>query len=150
MRLIHRLVFAGVLVCSSVGYAQNNASQSSSDDVDKTDSPLRILIERFARDNEDLSRYYNIRIADDRRARMQQFYRDWEDRLAALNFDSLGEDGQVDYVLFHNFLDHSLRQIDFETHQSASSASYVPFAGTIIGLEEARRNGHPVDSQAAA
>ncbi|HEX4231549.1 MAG TPA: hypothetical protein VHZ07_22965 [Bryobacteraceae bacterium] len=111
---------------------------------------MRPFIETFAQDRADLSRYYNVRNAQDRRERFRRLYQDWEARLASMNFDAMNEDGQVDYVLFRNFLDHALKQLDFEGRQEADSAAYVPFATTIIGLEESRRNGHPVDSQASA
>ena len=119
-------------------------------DYDHSDSPLRPLIEHFAHDREDLARYYNIRLADDRRARMRRFYQNWEEQLVLLDFDRLDQDGKCDYVLFHNFLQYALSQIDFEKQQDAAAAPYTPFAQTIIRLEEARRKGEAVDPQASA
>ncbi|MBV9265144.1 MAG: DUF885 family protein, partial [Acidobacteriaceae bacterium] len=111
---------------------------------------MRRLIERFTEDRAALTRYYDIRMADDRHQRFRRFYQDWEACLAAVNFDGLNQDGKVDYVLFRNFLDHALRQLDFEAAQDAASASYIPFASTIIGLEEDRRAGHAVDPRKTA
>ncbi|MGC2658479.1 MAG: hypothetical protein WA324_11030 [Bryobacteraceae bacterium] len=150
MRFTTCLVFAGLLAYSPIVRAQTTIDNSPNEPVDQSNSPLRVLIERFTSDRYDLARYYNIRIAEDRRERFRRFYHGWEDRLAGLNFDAMNEDGQVDYILFHNFLDHQLKQIDFEARQASHSASYVPFAATITSLEEARRNGNPVHSQAAA
>ncbi len=118
--------------------------------VDESNSPLRPLIERFAEDRSTLARYYDIRIAEDRRERFRRFYEEWQKCLASLNFEALNQDGQIDYVLFHNFLGHALKQLDFEAKQEADSALYVPFAATIIGLEESRRDGHLLDPQKSA
>lgn len=128
-------------------YAQ---SPESTESVDKSDSPLRPLIERFADDRATLGRFYEIRLSKDRRERFRQFYQQWENRLSALNFDALNQDGRVDYVLFDHFLNHALRQLDSEARQEADSASYVPFASTIIELDESRRDGRSVDSQKSA
>jgi uncharacterized protein (DUF885 family) len=148
MRSVSRFLLTCTLACLPLLYAQSE--QPSSESVDQSNSPMRPFIETFARDRADLSRYYDVRAAQDRRERFRHFYQDWEAGMASMNFDAMNEDGQVDYILFHNFLDHALKQLDFEARQEADSASYVPFAATIIGLEESRRNGHPVDSQASA
>ncbi|HEX4807684.1 MAG TPA: DUF885 family protein [Bryobacteraceae bacterium] len=150
MRCISRFLLACILACLPHGRAQDAGNPTSSEAVDQSNSPLRPLIERFTHDRADLTRYYNIHAAQDRRERFRHFYREWEARLAGLDFDAMNQDGEIDYVLFHNFLDHALKQLDFNARQDADSAPYVPFAAIIIGLEESRRNGHPVDSQASA
>ena len=120
------------------------------EDYDDSRSPMRQPIDRFAQDRQNLIRYYNIRLAEDRRDRMRRFYRHWEEQLAGLDFDSLNQDGKVDYVLFHNSLRHALSQIDFEEKQDAAAVPYIPFAQRIIGFEEARRRGEPVNPQTSA
>lgn len=148
-RLFRVPLLAG-LICLSTLHAQESATSAAKLDVDQSNSPMRPLIERFAHDRAVVFRYYDIRISADRRGRLRRFYRDWGNRLSGLNFDSMDQDGKVDYILFHNFLDHALKQLDFEEKQENDSAAYVPFASTIIGLEEARRNGRAIDSQASA
>jgi uncharacterized protein (DUF885 family) len=148
MQPITRVLLICILACLPLLYAQSE--QPSSEAIDQSNSPMRPSIEAFARDRADLSRYYDVRTATDRRERFRRLYKDWEARLAGMNFDGMDQDGQIDYILFHNFLDHALKQLDFEARQEADSAPYVPFAATIVGLEESRRNGHPVDSQASA
>lgn len=122
----------------------------ASGDYDRSDSPLRPLIERFAQDRQDLTRYYSIRLADDRRERMRRFFHEREEQLTRLDFDRLNQDGKVDYILLHNFLEHALSRIDWEEKQDGEAASFLPFAQTIIRLEEARRSGQPIDAQASA
>lgn len=125
-------------------------AEKPGDDVDVSGSSLRPLIDRFARDRDVLGAYYDIPISTDRRERFDRFYREWLDRIAQLNFDTLSQEGKIDYILFRSRLEHARKQLEFEAAKQAESAPYVPFAATIIGLEEARRDGHPIDSQATA
>src|SRR5204863_271624 len=71
-------------------------------------------------------------------------------RIRKLNFDSMSEEGKVDYLLFKNHLEHELRQLDIEARQQIEIAPFVPFAQTIVDLEESRRRMEPVDAAKAA
>jgi len=66
---------------------------------------------------------------------MKQFYSDWLATLAKLDFDSMSQDGRIDYLLFKNHLDHELRQLDLKVKALAEVAALVPFAQTITDLE---------------
>src|SRR5262249_3446904 len=68
-------------------------------DLDSSPSELRSLIERYVADRGSLSRSYPVEISPARQARFKQFYSDWLATLAKLNFDSLSQDGKVDYLL---------------------------------------------------
>jgi hypothetical protein len=58
----------------------------------------------------------------------------------------MSEDGKIDYLLFKNHLEYELRQLDIQAKQLSEIEPLIPFAGTIIGLEEARRRMEPIDS----
>jgi uncharacterized protein (DUF885 family) len=161
MFMKHRplLLSAAALMCiaASSAYLHGNSPQKKSpsdvapsEGFDESASPLRPVIDRFSKDRTSLGRFYNVPNAEDRRQRFNRFFHEWQDRLNAIDFDALNEDGQVDFILFQNFLDHSLNQLAFQAEQQANSASYVPFATTIIELDEARRRSLPVDSPQAA
>lgn len=150
MRPAYRLFPICMLACFLSVHMEGASDSPPIEAVDQSNSPMRPFIEAFARDRADLSRYYDIRMASDRRERFRTLYHDWLSRLTSLNFNGMNEDGQIDYILFRNSLDHELSELDFEARQEADSASYVPFAATIIGLEETRRHVHSVDSQGAA
>lgn len=119
-------------------------------DFDSSRSELRSVIERYAADRGSLNRFYQISTSPVRRDRMRRLYAEWLAGLAQFNFDSLSHDGQVDYLLFKNHLDHELRQLDIQVKQSAETEPLVPFAGAIIELQEARRRMEPVNSQKTA
>jgi len=77
---------------------------------------------------------------------MKQFYSDWLATLAKLDFDSMSQDGRIDYLLFKNHLGHQLRQLDLQVKALAEVAALVPFAQTITDLEDARRRMEAIDS----
>lgn len=129
---------------------QVTSRHAQAEDQDESANPLRLFIERFAADRSSLIHFCDIRIAEERQERLRVFFRERQDRLAALNFDALSEEGQIDYILLRKYLAHSLEQLAFEAREKADSASYIPFAATILDLEESRRKGLPVDSQRSA
>jgi len=115
-------------------------------DTDSPQSEMRGVIERYAADRGSLARFYSVEASSARQARMKQFYSDWLAALAKLNFDSMSQDGRIDYLLFRNHLDHELRQADIQAKALTEIAALVPFAQTITDLEDARRRMEAIDS----
>jgi uncharacterized protein (DUF885 family) len=114
-------------------------------DLDSSPSELRGLIERYVADRGSLSRSYPVEISPARRARFKQFYSDWLATLAKLNFDTLGQEGKVDYLLFKTHINHELQQEELQGNALAEIALFTPFAQTITDLSEARRRMEKVD-----
>jgi uncharacterized protein (DUF885 family) len=126
------------------------AFQAPPAEFDNSTSEMRPPIERFAADRANLNRAYAIQLSPSRQSRFQQFFADWEARLGTLNFESMSQDGKVDYILLRNRLDHDLRQLDLDAKAQAEAATYVPFGPAILMLEEGRRKLEPVNPQQAA
>lgn len=114
-------------------------------DLDTSASELRPWIERFAADRGNLLRYYNIADAPARRARLKRFYEDTRAQLSKQNFDAMGQDGKIDYILFRNQLDHDLRLLVQEEKEAKENAEWLPFSSSIITLEEERQKMNPID-----
>src|SRR4029450_3500206 len=100
-------------------------------------SEMRGLIERHTADRGSLLRSYPVEISPARRARLKQFYGDWLAALGGLDFDSMSQDGKVDYLLFKNYLTHELRDLDIQAKALAEVAPLLPFSQTITDLAEA-------------
>ena len=113
-------------------------------------SEMRAVIERYSVDRGSLARSYPVNMSPSRRDRFKKFYSDWLASLQKLDFDSMSQDGKVDYVLFKNHLEYELRQLDIQAKQLADIQPLVPFAKTIIDLEEARRRMEPINSPKVA
>ncbi|HEY0729114.1 MAG TPA: DUF885 family protein, partial [Pyrinomonadaceae bacterium] len=107
---------------------------------------MRAAIERYTLDRGSLTRSYPVPMSQARRERFKKFYGEWLASLKSLDFDSFSQDGKVDYVLFKNHLEYELRQLDIQAQQISEILPLIPFAETIIGLEEARRRMEPIDS----
>ena len=113
-------------------------------------SEMRAAIERYTADRGSLTRSYPVPVSNARRERFKKFYEDWLASLKAQDFDSMSEDGKIDYLLFKNHLEYELRQLDIQAQQLAEIQPLIPFATVIINLEEARRRMEPIDSAKVA
>jgi uncharacterized protein (DUF885 family) len=119
-------------------------------DTNLPESEMRSLIERYTVDRGSLTRSYPAAISSARQARFRQFYSDWLAQLQKMNFDSLSQEGKVDYLLLKNHLEYELRQMDIQAKQLAEIQPLVPFAKTIADFEDARRQMQPIDSAKTA
>src|SRR5437762_7305923 len=118
--------------------------------LDQSGSEMRDVIENYNTDRGSLGRTYPDALSPARRARFKQFYEEWRDNLAKIDFDTMGQDGRVDYLLFKNHLDHELRQLEIQTKQWAEIEPLLPFAKAVFELDETRRRMAPADSPKVA
>jgi uncharacterized protein (DUF885 family) len=114
------------------------------------DSEMRPIIEYYVVDRGSLQRSFPVASSPARRERFRKFYGDALERIKALNFDAMSQEGKVDYLLFRNHLEHELRQLDIEEKQQAEIGPLVPFSKTIVDLEESRRRMDRIDSAKTA
>ncbi len=126
---------------------QKGAASQAPDmkDLDSSPSELRSLIERYVVDRGSLARSYPMEISTSRQARFKQFNADWLATLSKLNFDTLSQDGKVDYLLFKTHLNHEQQQLELQNKALAEIAPFTPFSQTIIDLAEARRRMEKID-----
>ena len=108
-------------------------------------SALRDTIELIAADQRALSRRYGVAYSPAQRERMREFYTSWRARLAAVDFEALSQEGRVDYVLLDTELRYRLTTRDREARQYEEMLPWLPFAPTIMDLEETRRRLEPID-----
>jgi uncharacterized protein (DUF885 family) len=113
-------------------------------------SELRELVERFVSDRDELLRFYDVAGSDLQVRRMREFYTAWKQRVAAMDYKSLGTEGRVDWLLLSRQLDYELKLLDREEVRGREMESLLPFSTDIARLEEAMRLMQPVDAQAAA
>ena len=121
-----------------------------SGDLDASNSEMREAIQRYASDLRSVSRSIAVTKSESGRKRLETFHRDWIASLDRLDFDAMGRDGRIDFILLRNELDHGLRELDLQARKAAEVASLVPYARTIEALEESRRRMEPIDSPKVA
>src|ERR1044072_1052478 len=154
VRLLIVAIAIASLVPSKLAFrtsAQRQKPAASSDTpVDNGTSEMRPIIEYYIADRGSLQRSFFVNSSPARRERFRKFYHDAVDRIQKMNFDAMSQEGKVDYILFRSDLEHELRQLDIEAKQQAEIEPLMPFAKTIVEMEEARRGMTPIDSAKAA
>ena len=118
--------------------------------VSNATSELANVVDRFAADENALTRRYDAEDSPARRRRMREFYTEWRQRLREHVFDRLSQDGKVDYVLLDNHLQHEIALLDRRDRQLAEIAPLLPFAERVLALQDARRDLEPIDHPAVA
>jgi uncharacterized protein (DUF885 family) len=113
-------------------------------------SEMRSAIERYTVDRGSLARSYPVAVSRSRRERFKKFYEEWLASLQSLDFDTMSQDGKIDYILFKNHLEYELRQLDIQARQISEMEPLVPFGAKIVELEETRRRMEPIDSAKVA
>ncbi len=97
------------------------------------------IIQQFTADAKALDRTYFVTISPARMERMERFYTGERAMLAAMNFDALSPEDQVDYLLLNNRLSANLHQLAIERKQVEEMEPLLPFAKTIENLMESKR-----------
>src|SRR6185295_10996517 len=140
------IVAASLLCCFAIHIPAQTPNRSKAPVV----SELRSTIERYTVDRGSLTRSYPVAVSNARRDRFKKFYEEWLASLQSLDFDSMSQDGKIDYILFKNHLEYELRQLDIQQKQLEEIQPLVPFAKTIIDFEETRRRMDSIDSAKTA
>ncbi len=143
MSLPRTLITVLVLLCLAIQVPAQNGARAPV-------SEMRSGIERYAVDRGSLARSYPVAVSRARRERFKKFYTDWLNSLQSLDFDSMSQDGKIDYILFRNHLEYELRQLDIQSRQITEIEPLLPFATKIIELEETRRRMEPINSAKVA
>ena len=144
-----RVLVAALLVCSVLIQVPAQNGSRTKPKLDNI-SEMRATIERYTADRGSLTRSYPVATSAARRTRFKKLYEEQLASLRALDFDAMSQDGKIDYLLFKNHLEYELRQLEIQGQQISEIQPLIPFAETIIGLEEARRRMEPINSAKAA
>lgn len=113
-------------------------------------SSLESFIHQFQSDWESVERFYDLPCSTTRIDRLETLYRDWQQKLAALNFGQLEQQGRIDYLLLRNRLTAGLDQMALERHRLAELEELLAWRAPIQDLERARWRMEPLDAQKAA
>ena len=118
--------------------------------VSRPASELQDVVERFSADQRALFRRWDVPYSPTRRAVQRDFYTTWLAHTDSIPFERLSEGGKVDWLLLRGLLRHEESLLTEEDHFIAETAPLVPFASTVFGLGEARRDLDTMDPAAAA
>ena len=119
-------------------------------DLDPGQSEMRGIILRYAADSWTVERLFPDQSSETRRARVREFCTQWLDTLDRLEFGTMSLEGRVDYIIFRNYLQHRLSQLELQGEELSRERPFMPFAPALSGLEESRMNMQRIDAAAAA
>lgn len=132
-----------VAVCADPAFGQEVSHVTGV--YNESPSRLRGVIEKYNQDYGSLNRFYTAETSANRAARLRQLYTEHLTLLSSLNFNSLNHDEQIDFLLFKNYLDHERKELARFAGQLEEMAEFIPFAGTIADMEDARRKLESID-----
>jgi uncharacterized protein (DUF885 family) len=97
------------------------------------------LINTYQADLGALRRLYSNPLSAEYFERMQNFNQDYMKSLQAYNYDSFSEDGKIDYVLFRNFLEKELAELDLDRRAFREISSVLAFGAPLEEFVTGRR-----------
>lgn len=116
--------------------------------------PCQIMPQLITNYNADLASLriaYIVEYSPERRARFEKLEKDYLDKLSKVDFNSLSQECQVDYILFKKAREENLRLAKAEEQAAAKVNKWFPFADDIYAEEQFRRDGGEIpDSKAIA
>ncbi|MBB5518392.1 DUF885 family protein [Amphiplicatus metriothermophilus] len=116
----------------------------------QTESDLRASVVRYVEDKAAIGRRYPVLYSSARAARLRAFHEGWRARLIEVDFNSLNQEGRIDYILLRNRIDYDLAMLDLAEQRAKEIAPLVPFADSIRRLEETRLDRRRADPRESA
>jgi hypothetical protein len=151
MKYISRLVLC--LACIGFGHSSlciGSGGEAAPEAPDSIGSSLAGFIRLFQADSQAVSRFYDLPWSATRFERLETLYRDWQHRLAGVNFDKLEQQGRIDHILLRNRLAAELDQISLERRRLAEIDELLAWRAPVQELERARWRMEPLNAQSAA
>jgi uncharacterized protein (DUF885 family) len=115
-----------------------------------TESELRDLVERYSLDRQGLLRRYPVDLSPERTARLKKYYADWQARVASIDFDPLSVEGRIDHIVLRRKIAAEQRLIEREEKWHSETTDLLPFANTILALNDSRMRMETLDPEKAA
>lgn len=111
---------------------------------------LSDFIRQYQADRGSINESVNIPWSEAWFDRQAALYDEWWGKLQGVQFETLDQQGKIDWILFRNFIEVSRARMTLDRKRLAEMEPLLPFHATIQGLELARRRMEPIDSEKAA
>ncbi len=111
---------------------------------------LRELVARYQADRGALRRFHAGAGSPTRLARLARAAEDWRAELARVDFEALGPDGRIDWLLLRTELEADLAELAREQRRAHEEEPLLPYAARILALAEARQRVEPLVNEEAA
>src|SRR5262245_8251372 len=138
-------IYLALLVVSPVAAQESRPVPDLRELVAKPQSEMADVVRRYEADRGSLQRTYTVPTSPTRRERMLRFHNDWLNALEKLTGHKFTPPGQEDYRKLVETVKKDLKQLDDQARRDSEIAPLLPFAPTIVALEESRRKMERVD-----
>ncbi len=130
----HRLL----TICAVASLSTLSAAQSALNEPPPAGGDLRDIIVRDAEDTESLQRWFNVRWSETRFDGLESLAQTQLASLKQINFESLSQQGKIDYLLLRNKLRSSIAQVHRQRDRMNEMRELLPFKQAIVDLEALR------------
>ena len=107
-------------------------------------------INSFQADKRALEKTYSIRESTEFYERFTKFYNNWKEKLKGIDFNSLSQEGKVDYILLKNLINKEDYELKLDYTDFKSVLSVANFADPLYEFIRERRRGIQPDSEKLA
>ena len=116
----------------------------------KSESDMRVVVQRFNADRAALGRRYDIPLSPVLHARLRAFYDGWQRQLEDVDAQTLNSAGRADLAALREQITRGLAAVALEEKQRAEIVPLLPFLRTLQELQEKRRDRLPIDAMPTA
>lgn len=127
-----------------------SAAQPALHELPPTGGDLHDLINLVGEDTGSLARWYSIRWSDARWNDIEALANTQMATLKSVNFDSLSQQGKIDYLLLRNKLREQLAQAGRHRARIAEMKDLLPFKDAVIAIEGMRWRMEQPDPRTSA
>src|SRR2546423_13619907 len=132
-------------------HASDASSAGATIDLQKVrNSNFQDVVREFGADWGGVASFYELPWSEVRFDRLERLFNGWQERLNGVKFDSLNQQGRIDYLLVRNKLAHELAALNLARKRLHAMGELLSFREPIQKLERARWRMEAVDCQAAA
>ncbi|WP_425637052.1 DUF885 family protein [Algoriphagus yeomjeoni] len=111
---------------------------------------LAQTIQTYQADYGALRRLYSNSLSDEYFSRIQEFNQEYLTNLGKVNYNSLSEDGKIDFVLFRNYLEKELAELAIEKGSFDEIAGVLAFSKPLEEFYQGRRRAEKPEPQKLA
>src|SRR5438874_104682 len=151
VRLLILAVIVSFFCPACATHASDASNNSKTIETQKImNSNFQDFVREFGADWGSVSSFYELPWSEVRFDRLERLFNGWQERLSGVKFDSLNQQGRIDYLLVRNKLAHELAALKLARKRLHEMEELLSFREPIQKLERARWRMEAVDSQAAA
>ena len=119
-------------------------------DADAPEQRMAALLARYQADRKSLDHFHDVPYGRTRDAVVTTFLETWRERLQQVDFEALGLEDRIDWVLLDRELAEQQRQLRFARQRFEDAAALLPEVPALLELAEARRQMQPQQGRDAA